>query len=41
MGLLMKQAGSNHPSANRITLLRDRDRDGDGTAETKTVLYRA
>jgi glucose/arabinose dehydrogenase len=38
MGLLMKQAGSNHPSANRITLLRDGD--GDGTAETKTVFLK-
>jgi glucose/arabinose dehydrogenase len=34
----MKQAGSNHPSANRITLLRDGD--GDGTAETKTVFLK-
>jgi glucose/arabinose dehydrogenase len=35
MGLLMKQAGSGHPSANRITLLRDAD--GDGAAEMRTA----
>ena len=35
MGLYMRQAGSNKPSANRITLLRDAD--GDGVAETKEV----
>jgi glucose/arabinose dehydrogenase len=35
----MKQAGSGkHPSANRITLLRDAD--GDGVAETKTVFLK-
>jgi glucose/arabinose dehydrogenase len=34
-GLVMKQAGSKTPSANRITLLRDTD--GDGVAETKGV----
>jgi glucose/arabinose dehydrogenase len=34
--LLMKKAGSNHGSANRITLLRDAD--GDGVAETRTAL---
>ena len=34
--LLMKKAGSNHGSANRISLLRDAD--GDGVAETKTAL---
>ncbi len=28
MGLVMKKAGSGHPSANRITLLRDTDADG-------------
>ena len=33
--LLMKQAGSNQPSANRITLLRDAD--GDGTPEVRTA----
>ena len=32
----MKKAGAAVPSANRITLLRDRD--GDGVAETRTVL---
>ena len=32
----MKKAGAAVPSANRITLLRDRD--GDGAAETRTVL---
>ena len=35
MGLLMEQAGSGTPSANRISLLRDAD--GDGVAETKTA----
>jgi glucose/arabinose dehydrogenase len=35
MGLVMKKAGAGVPSANRITLLRDRD--GDGIAETRTV----
>jgi glucose/arabinose dehydrogenase len=35
MGLLMKQAGSGEPSANRITLLRDRD--GDGVPETRST----
>jgi len=34
-GLFMQKAGSRTPSANRITLLRDRD--GDGVAETKSV----
>ncbi len=34
--LVMKSAGSSHPSANRITLLRDAN--GDGTAETRSVL---
>ena len=34
--LLMQNAGSNTPSANRITLLRDAD--GDGVAEAKSVL---
>lgn len=34
-GYFMKKAGSRTPSANRITLLRDRD--GDGIAEIKTV----
>ncbi|MCC7266367.1 MAG: sorbosone dehydrogenase family protein [Caulobacteraceae bacterium] len=33
--LLMKQAGANQPSANRITLLRDAD--GDGAAEVRTT----
>jgi glucose/arabinose dehydrogenase len=36
MKLFMKKAGSDVPSANRITLLRDTD--GDGVAETRTVL---
>ena len=36
MKLVMKFAGSSHPSADRITLLRDAD--GDGTAETRSVL---
>ena len=35
MKKLMKKAGSGHPSANRITLLRDAD--GDGVAETRSV----
>lgn len=35
MGLLMKRAGSSQPSANRITLLRDRDHDG--VPEIRTV----
>jgi glucose/arabinose dehydrogenase len=35
MGLVMRKAGSSHPSANRITLLRDAD--GDGRAEMRTV----
>jgi glucose/arabinose dehydrogenase len=34
-GLFMKKAGSRTPSANRITLLRDKD--GDGVAEIKSV----
>ncbi|MDQ0347490.1 PQQ-dependent sugar dehydrogenase [Ancylobacter vacuolatus] len=34
-GLFMKKAGSQTPSADRISLLRDAD--GDGTAEVKTV----
>src|SRR5206468_6101657 len=33
--LAQKRAGANHPSANRITLLRDAD--GDGVADTRTV----
>lgn len=36
MGRMMKKAGADTPSANRITLLRDAD--GDGVAETRTVL---
>ncbi|MFL6591946.1 MAG: PQQ-dependent sugar dehydrogenase [Luteimonas sp.] len=36
MKLLMRRAGSGHPSANRITLLRDTD--GDGVAETRSAL---
>jgi glucose/arabinose dehydrogenase len=36
MKLMMRRAGSGHPSANRITLLRDAD--GDGVAETRSVL---
>jgi glucose/arabinose dehydrogenase len=36
MKLFMKKAGAGVPSANRITLLRDRD--GDGIAETRSVL---
>jgi glucose/arabinose dehydrogenase len=32
-GLMMRRAGAAHPSANRITLLRDAD--GDGVAETR------
>ncbi|MDM0117098.1 sorbosone dehydrogenase family protein [Variovorax sp. J22R133] len=35
MGVLMKRAGAEVPSANRITLLRDAD--GDGVAETRSV----
>jgi len=35
MKLLRKRAGGGVPSANRITLLRDKDKDG--TAETRTV----
>ena len=35
MGLMMRKAGSNTPSANRITLLRDAD--GDGVVETRTI----
>lgn len=35
MGILMQRAGSGQPSANRITLLRDRD--GDGVPEQRTV----
>jgi glucose/arabinose dehydrogenase len=35
MKFLRKRAGGGVPSANRITLLRDKD--GDGTAETRTV----
>ncbi|MET0209849.1 MAG: sorbosone dehydrogenase family protein [Burkholderiaceae bacterium] len=34
-GFIMKRAGAQVPSANRITLLRDAD--GDGTAEVRTV----
>ena len=36
MKRVMRRAGSGHPSANRITLLRDAD--GDGVAETRSVL---
>ena len=36
MKLLMKQAGTGTPSANRITLLRDKD--GDGVADDRSVL---
>lgn len=36
MKIMMKRAGAAVPSANRITLLRDKD--GDGVAETRTVL---
>jgi len=36
MKVLMRRAGSGHPSANRISLLRDSD--GDGVAETRSVL---
>jgi len=36
MKRVMFRAGSGHPSANRITLLRDSD--GDGVAETRSVL---
>ena len=35
MGLVMRQAGAEVPSANRITLLRDAD--GDGVAETRSA----
>jgi len=35
MKLMMKRAGSSHPSANRISLLRDSN--GDGMADQKTV----
>jgi len=35
MGIVMKRAGAQVPSANRITLLRDAD--GDGVAETRSV----
>lgn len=35
MKLVMKRAGSSHPSANRISLLRDTN--GDGVADQKTV----
>jgi glucose/arabinose dehydrogenase len=35
MGLIMKKGGTDVPSANRITLLRDAD--GDGVPETRTV----
>ena len=35
MGMVMKRAGATVPSANRITLLRDKD--GDGFAETRSV----
>jgi len=35
MGLLMRRAGSNTPSANRITLLRDTD--GDGMADQRSI----
>lgn len=35
---IMKKAGSNHPSANRIMLLRDAD--GDGVAESRSVFLR-
>ena len=36
MGLVMKKAGSGHPSANRIALLRDTN--ADGVADVRTVL---
>ena len=36
MKLIMRRAGSGHPSPNRIVLLRDGD--GDGVAETRSVL---
>jgi len=36
MKLLMRRAGSGHPSPNRIVLLRDAD--GDGSADTRSVL---
>ena len=35
MGAIMRRAGSGHPSANRISLLRDGNHDG--TAETRSV----
>ncbi|SFD16705.1 PQQ-dependent sugar dehydrogenase [Massilia yuzhufengensis] len=38
MGKVMARAGAAVPSANRITLLRDKD--GDGVAETKTVFLK-
>lgn len=38
MKLVMNRAGSSHPSANRISLLRDRNRDG--IAEQKTVFLK-
>ena len=38
MKLVMNRAGSSHPSANRISLLRDRN--GDGIAEQKTVFLK-
>lgn len=38
MGMVMKRAGAGVPSANRISLLRDKD--GDGVAETKTVFLK-
>jgi glucose/arabinose dehydrogenase len=39
MKLLMRKAGSGHPSANRITLLRDTD--GDGVADARHVLLQS
>ena len=38
MGKVMEKAGAGVPSADRITLLRDRD--GDGVAETRTVFLK-
>jgi glucose/arabinose dehydrogenase len=38
MKRIMKHAGSGLPSANRITLLRDKD--GDGVAETRTIFIK-
>jgi len=38
MGLVMKMAGADVPSANRITLLRDTD--GDGVADLRSVLLK-